>query len=459
MRIARRLLLVLLIGVFFFGCSGSKAGIEGKVVDGQGQPISGIKIVIKQDPPVKGYEQFETTTGSDGIFRFTGVMPVSEYIISAATDKWKTNVTSKITTGTEGQVKVLNNPIVVRFNMMKDGSVIDTKTNLQWLIYAGTDLTFSSVLSTVKNVKEGGFSDWRLPTKSELATLQEKATSSGFLSEIDFIHESCCAWTGEPNSENIEWDFYVDDGNDLWASSQIPPNDRIVVVRAAGGVPVVAQPAPAAPQTPAPGAAPGQVIPVPAAPAPAAQVTVPPPAPAPAAAPVVSEKKEAPAVKKEVAAPPAKEPVIKKAAKELVVPPTPTKKEVVATPKAKKAAPVEKMEAASVGDNIVVHFLMNKSTIVPQDMAKLKAFAAKLKNAQGKLVIEGHSDNGGGSSGNLRISVDRALNALAILKKMGLNDKVKVELKGLGEAKPAAENNTAEGRTANRRVELNFVAE
>jgi hypothetical protein len=120
MKIAHRLLLVLLIGIFLFGCGGKKSGIEGKVVDGQGQPISGLNVTIKQVQPVEGYKEFQTKTGSDGIFRFPGVMPVSDYTISLSTDKWKTKVTTKVTSGTEGQTLVLNSPILVRFNVMRD---------------------------------------------------------------------------------------------------------------------------------------------------------------------------------------------------------------------------------------------------------------------------------------------------------------------------------------------------
>ena len=51
MNIARRLLIVLLISVFLFGCSGNKATTEGKLVDGKGQPIAGITVIFKQVKP------------------------------------------------------------------------------------------------------------------------------------------------------------------------------------------------------------------------------------------------------------------------------------------------------------------------------------------------------------------------------------------------------------------------
>ena len=52
--------------------------------------MSGVKIVAKQIQPIKGYEQVETTTGSDGIFRIKGPYPASEYTINPESDKWKT---------------------------------------------------------------------------------------------------------------------------------------------------------------------------------------------------------------------------------------------------------------------------------------------------------------------------------------------------------------------------------
>lgn len=420
MKIAHRLLLVLLIGIFFFGCGGKKSGIEGKVVDGLGQPISGLNVVIKQVQPVKGYEQFEATTGSDGIFRFSGVMPANDYMISLLTDKWKTKVTMKVTSGTEGQTLVLNNPMIVRFNIMRDGSVIDTKTGLQWLIINGTDLSSANVLTNVKSIKEGGFTDWRLPTIAELSSLQEKATTPAFLSELDLTHEACCVWTGDSNSEKIEWTFYIDDGNDFWTSSNIPANDRIVVVRTAVGIPTAAiPPAVASPSSSIP-AATTTVLPNTAA-AGKKEIS--------AGILVVSEKKE-------------------------LVNKSPI---VVKEGSGAKPAPAERAEPLPTGNNISIYFPVNSVSVSADDLVKLKAFYAKIKGNSGRIVIEAYSDSGGSSSGRLKISSDRALSVYNTLLKLGLSDKVSVEMRSMGSAKPAGENDTAEGRKLNRRVDLTFI--
>jgi len=73
------------------------------------------------------------------------------------------------------------------------------------------------------------------------------------------------------------------------------------------------------------------------------------------------------------------------------------------------------------------------------------------------MLIEGHSNIAGGKAAALKDSQDLANNTLGMLKKMGLNDKMKVEVKGAGDAKPVADNNTPEGKLKNRRVELSFT--
>lgn len=394
MNIARRLLLVLLISVFLFGCSGNKATTEGKLVDGKGQPIAGITVIFKQVKPTADSEQLEAKTGADGIFRLSGLISSSEYIITPVSDKWKTNVTMKITTGREGQIMVLTNPIVIRFNLLGNGTVIDTKTGLQWLIYTATDLKAGNVLSTVKNIREGGFSDWRLPSKADILGLQEKLASTTAQSEAESARQTCCTWVAEPNSENVEWEFYVDDGNEFWSSSKMPPNDRVVVVRnysassTTAQVPIVA--------------APPVVVPQPQA---AAS-----PAPAAVTAPAVSEKKDA-------------------------------------------------VGAAQTGGTVIVRFDPKKATINTEDLTALKAFYTKVKDTSGRILIEGHSDAGGSTMNTMKNSVDLALSTLSLLKKMGLSDKAKVELKGMGDIKPVADNKTPEGRQQNRRVELTFIPE
>ena len=519
MKIAYRLFLLLFISAFLFGCSEQKAGVEGKLVDGRGQPISGVTVVFKQVQATKGYEQFETKTLTSGVFRIDGVMSASEYVITPVPDNWKTRVSTKITTLSEGQTLVLNNPIVVRFNVMKDGSVVDTKTGLQWIMVGITDINSSNVISAAKNLKEGGFNDWRLPTKTELLELQETPTAPAAQSETGLSQKTCCVWVAEPNSDSVEWKFYVDDGNDVWASSKVSPDDRIVAVRTytpKAATPGAATPAAATPAAPAP-ATPSIQTPAPEAPAtkaPAAAVTPPASTTRTSSARAASSSANLPAAKKPVVEP-SPAPVMEK--KEIPAAPAPVAAAPVAVrsedgvlrasrkaclankgqpikPRATAAPPAAAPEVAapsvaapsvatpsvetspakqspsarvkttvqrerSTGNSVSIQFPMSKSTISPEELAKLKAFYAKIKSKQGRIVIEGNSDSDGDAADNFRISGERAFSVKAMLNKLDLNKTFDVKVAGLSDIKPIADSNTEAGRTLNRRADVLFIPE
>ncbi len=69
------------------------------------------------------------------------------------------------------------------------------------------------------------------------------------------------------------------------------------------------------------------------------------------------------------------------------------------------------------------------------------------------LVIEGHTDSIGSEEFNMELSEKRAKSVYDYMIGQGLQIK-DVSYKGYGEAKPIADNNTQEGRKANRRVEF-----
>jgi hypothetical protein len=238
MKIAHRFSFVLFICMLLFGCGDKMAGIEGKIIDGKGQPLSGVSVIFRQVQLNKGYEHFETKTGPDGSFHLTGVSPSSDYAITLLSDKWSTRVNRKIKTLKAGENLVLSTPIQIRFKQqIKDGTVIDTKTGMQWLIYPVSDITATNVINTVKGIKEAGFTDWRLPSKKEMTDLQENPA---------LVKKICCVWVAEANSEIVEWNSYMEEDNDLWTSRKESPDNRIVVVRNATPSPLTAPVAPVA---------------------------------------------------------------------------------------------------------------------------------------------------------------------------------------------------------------------
>ena len=70
-----------------------------------------------------------------------------------------------------------------------------------------------------------------------------------------------------------------------------------------------------------------------------------------------------------------------------------------------------------------------------------------------QIVVEGHTDSVGGELANQRLSEQRADAVRAALIAMGV-DPSRVRAVGFGEGRPTADNAAAEGRAANRRVEI-----
>ena len=106
--------LVFLVFCCIGGC-GKKSGLEGKILDGKGKPIAGVKVVAKQVVPLKGYDQFQTITGTDGVFTFNKLYPSTAYeLITYSLDDTR-NRSLKIESGPDGQTKLLSGPIKLRF--------------------------------------------------------------------------------------------------------------------------------------------------------------------------------------------------------------------------------------------------------------------------------------------------------------------------------------------------------
>jgi len=73
-----------------------------------------------------------------------------------------------------------------------------------------------------------------------------------------------------------------------------------------------------------------------------------------------------------------------------------------------------------------------------------------------KVRVEGHSDNAGNDDANMKLTQDRADAVKAYLVSKGISaDRITAE--GFGETQPIADNNSATGRTKNRRIEIRVV--
>lgn len=102
-----------------------------------------------------------------------------------------------------------------------------------------------------------------------------------------------------------------------------------------------------------------------------------------------------------------------------------------------------------------VLFVSGKSDLLPSAQIKLNEVAAALtqQDSESKIVIEGHTDSQGGASYNQDLSQRRSQAVRDYLVTRGIASD-RVTSQGFGLTRPIGDNNTAEGRANNRRVEI-----
>jgi OOP family OmpA-OmpF porin len=100
-------------------------------------------------------------------------------------------------------------------------------------------------------------------------------------------------------------------------------------------------------------------------------------------------------------------------------------------------------------------FDVDKSELKPESRVTLEEVAKLLKSDPSlRIEVAGHTDNTGGADHNMKLSVGRAAAVVnALVNTFGI-DKTRLQPKGYGDTKPVAPNDSDQGRTKNRRVEL-----
>ena len=107
-----------------------------------------------------------------------------------------------------------------------------------------------------------------------------------------------------------------------------------------------------------------------------------------------------------------------------------------------------------------VTFKSGKATLESNAKKILQNVAKKLVNEDSykdlKIVIQGHTDNGGKETTTQTLSENRAKEVMKTLTKAGVK-KDRIKAIGMGSSCPVDDNSTAEGREMNRRIEMHFV--
>jgi len=128
----------------------------------------------------------------------------------------------------------------------------------------------------------------------------------------------------------------------------------------------------------------------------------------------------------------------------------------------KKELPQDQVERTSSGIRFTfsseILFPTNSSYLNDSSKGKIQEVAKVIQNKypDRKILVEGHSDKTGTSKYNLWLSEKRAVSVQVYLSSLGIPAK-NIKTAGQGDSRPIADNNTKEGRSINRRVEVTVL--
>ena len=241
-------ILLMFLMLIMGACSGGKqSAVEGKLVDWNGTPVAGVKITASQVQPIKGYEQFEAVTNSDGTFRLKGLFSSSAYVLKPWSDKWTCDTAVQLDSAPQGETSVLPEPIKIarafsksggslvidlttgatRFTLSSEGVITDSNTGLEWVVGPDRDTNYSQAEQWVAACTVAG-AGWRMPTRQELRTLYQEGVGER---NIDPVFKTTCWYVwAEPYNQWSAWRFLFNGGHDIEVSRDFP-DSRVFGVR------------------------------------------------------------------------------------------------------------------------------------------------------------------------------------------------------------------------------------
>jgi outer membrane protein OmpA-like peptidoglycan-associated protein len=131
---------------------------------------------------------------------------------------------------------------------------------------------------------------------------------------------------------------------------------------------------------------------------------------------------------------------------------------------AEMEADLEGARIERVGEGIKITFAsgilfdIDKSTLQPaaqENLTKLATILNKYEDTE--VLIEGHTDNTGSNEHNMDLSIRRAQSVANYLETQNVTP-TRFRTMGYGEDQPISDNETLDGRTQNRRVEIAIFA-
>lgn len=107
-----------------------------------------------------------------------------------------------------------------------------------------------------------------------------------------------------------------------------------------------------------------------------------------------------------------------------------------------------------------VNFETGSAALSDQAVGTLDLVIAELRANPGlQISVQSHTDNQGSAANNMELSRQRAVTVVRYLADVGGIELARMSAVGFGESEPLQSNKTAQGRAANRRVEIEVTAQ
>jgi hypothetical protein len=120
-----------------------------------------------------------------------------------------------------------------------NGTVLNTRTNLMWAAKDnGADINWQAAKNYCENYRAGGYTNWRMPTRDELAGLYDKGKSynavCGHVAHLTELIVLTCTWFWASETQGSEAAyFHVGGGPGYWHSQTYTYGYRALPVRSA----------------------------------------------------------------------------------------------------------------------------------------------------------------------------------------------------------------------------------
>lgn len=126
-----------------------------------------------------------------------------------------------------------------QFSVYGNDTVMDTSTGLMWAPKDnGQDINWSDAKRYCEDYRGGGYLDWRMPTRDELASLYDGSKSYQTTQGSDIVHltewielSSCCLWASDTNNGYGGMFAFTDKGAKYWNGQIYSSSNRVLPVR------------------------------------------------------------------------------------------------------------------------------------------------------------------------------------------------------------------------------------